>query len=109
MRRATMVGFLGAVALVGAAAGAANNAALDQPVTFTKDVLPILQENCQACHRPNGANLGGMVAPMSFVTYDDTAALGEVDRQAGRRSHHAAVARIAAVPRRVRQRAHARR
>jgi hypothetical protein len=41
-------------------------------ITFTRDVLPILQENCQACHRPNGANLGGMVAPMALTTYEET-------------------------------------
>jgi hypothetical protein len=35
-----------------------------QAVTFNKDVLPILQKNCQSCHRP------GEVAPMSFLTYD---------------------------------------
>lgn len=39
--------------------------------TFTKDVLPILQQKCQDCHRPNGLNLGGMVAPMAFLTYED--------------------------------------
>ena len=33
-------------------------------VTFNKDVLPILQENCQSCHRPGG------IAPMSFMTYE---------------------------------------
>jgi hypothetical protein len=33
-------------------------------VTFNKDVLPILQNNCQSCHRPGG------VAPMSLLTYD---------------------------------------
>ncbi|HYL75331.1 MAG TPA: hypothetical protein VEU96_14055 [Bryobacteraceae bacterium] len=33
------------------------------PVTFNKDVLPILQKNCQSCHRP------GQMAPMSFLTY----------------------------------------
>jgi hypothetical protein len=33
-------------------------------VTFNKDVLPILQANCQVCHRP------GSVAPMSFMTYE---------------------------------------
>jgi hypothetical protein len=33
------------------------------PATFNKDVLPILQKNCQACHRP------GEIAPMSFLTY----------------------------------------
>src|ERR1051326_5998300 len=36
-----------------------------KPVTFTKDVLPILQKNCQTCHRP------GEIAPMSFLTYKD--------------------------------------
>src|SRR5215470_610625 len=35
-------------------------------VTFNKDVLPILQNNCQTCHRP------GEVAPMSFLTYEST-------------------------------------
>jgi hypothetical protein len=35
-------------------------------VTFNKDVLPILQKNCQSCHRP------GEIAPMSFLTYKDT-------------------------------------
>ena len=35
------------------------------PVTFNKDVAPILQKNCQGCHRP------GEVAPMSFLTYKD--------------------------------------
>jgi hypothetical protein len=36
------------------------------PVTFNKDVLPVLQKNCQSCHRP------GEIAPMSFLTYKDT-------------------------------------
>jgi len=40
-------------------------------VTFTKDVLPILQENCQDCHRPTGRNMSGMVAPMSFMSYQE--------------------------------------
>jgi hypothetical protein len=35
------------------------------PVTFHKNVEPILQKNCQTCHRP------GQVAPMSFLTYQD--------------------------------------
>src|SRR5436309_184041 len=33
--------------------------------TFHKDVAPILQKNCQTCHRP------GQIAPMSFLTYKD--------------------------------------
>jgi hypothetical protein len=36
------------------------------PVTFNKDVLPVLQKNCQDCHRP------GEAAPMSFLTYEST-------------------------------------
>jgi hypothetical protein len=36
------------------------------PVTFNKEVLPVLQRNCQGCHRP------GEAAPMSFLTYKDT-------------------------------------
>ena len=34
--------------------------------TFNKDVLPILQDRCQGCHRPREA------APMSFLTYKET-------------------------------------
>jgi hypothetical protein len=37
-----------------------------QPVTFAKDVAPILQEKCQECH-----HIGSM-APMSLVTYEET-------------------------------------
>lgn len=40
-------------------------------ITFTKNVLPILQQNCQVCHRQAGANLGGTIAPMSLVTYEE--------------------------------------
>lgn len=36
------------------------------PVTYYKDVLPVLQNHCQTCHRP------GEIAPMSFMTYKDT-------------------------------------
>jgi hypothetical protein len=36
------------------------------PVTYHKDVLPILQKNCQSCHRP------GEAAPVSFLTYKET-------------------------------------
>lgn len=40
-------------------------AATNSSPTFNKDVLPILQQNCQTCHRP------GEVAPMSLLTYSD--------------------------------------
>ena len=42
-----------------------RTSAADAPVTFHKDVLPILQKNCQSCHRP------GQVAPMSLLTFRD--------------------------------------
>jgi hypothetical protein len=52
--------------LAGLAVGTAVLAAdLSSPVTFAKDVLPILQNNCQSCHRP------GQVAPMSLLSYQD--------------------------------------
>jgi hypothetical protein len=34
--------------------------------TFNKDVLPVLEQNCQVCHRQGG------IAPMSFQTYEST-------------------------------------
>ena len=37
-----------------------------QPVTFYRDVLPILQRSCQSCHRTGG------IAPMAFETYKQT-------------------------------------
>src|SRR5712672_3236620 len=41
-------------------------AAINLPAqtTFTKDVAPILQRNCQNCHRP------GEAAPFSLLTYE---------------------------------------
>ncbi len=44
-------------------AGTGQAWAADAP-TFYKDVLPVLQANCQTCHRP------GEVAPMSLLTYE---------------------------------------
>ena len=42
-----------------------RRAPADAPVTFTKDVAPILYKSCVECHRPT------MFAPMSLMTYDD--------------------------------------
>ncbi len=44
----------------------AANAVLAADVTFNRDVLLILQKNCQSCHRP------GEIGPSSFLTYDST-------------------------------------
>src|SRR5688572_15107331 len=40
--------------------------AADRPVTFSKDIAPILQRACQRCHRPDS------VAPMSLLTYEES-------------------------------------
>ena len=51
--------------VVGLPAVAADAVAADS-VTFHKNVEPILQRNCQTCHRP------GQIAPMPFLTYQGT-------------------------------------
>ena len=61
------------IAVMGTLLAASNAAASDAP-TFYKDVLPILQANCQTCHRP------GEVAPMSLLTYERGAAVGAGDQ-----------------------------
>lgn len=44
----------------GLAAGAASSS-----ISFNHDVLPILQKNCQVCHRP------GEIGPMPLLTYEN--------------------------------------
>ena len=63
-RRCWSVGFLAAALLVAAAPHAAAQSA-DTSITFHKDVMPILQRNCQSCHRP------GQIAPMSLLSYKE--------------------------------------
>ena len=65
---AAAVGFIAAATAVPSAqapASAVAAASAARPVTFTKDVAPILQRSCQNCHRPDQA------APMSLLTYED--------------------------------------
>jgi hypothetical protein len=52
---------VGATLLVSASAMAA-----DGPVTFSKDIAPIFQNKCQACHQPNS------IAPMSLITFKES-------------------------------------
>jgi hypothetical protein len=61
----TRVVGLGAVALTAALAFPGSALAADAP-TFTKDIAPIFQEKCEACHRPDS------IAPMSLKTYAET-------------------------------------
>jgi hypothetical protein len=66
----TMSRYVLAAGLVGVLALAVSHtrtsaADAQVPVTFNKDVLPILQKSCQSCHRP------GQIAPMSLLTFRD--------------------------------------
>lgn len=60
------------------AASAASKSTTAASVTFHKDVEPILQNNCQSCHRP------GEAAPMSFLTYSETRPWAKAIREAVR-------------------------
>src|SRR5947209_8642961 len=51
-----------AVLLVARPAAAGDSA---RNVTFTRDVAPIFQARCEACHRPDS------IAPMSLRTYQE--------------------------------------
>ena len=60
--------------LVGAVAFAAKDTT--GTVTFHRDVLPVLQHNCQGCHRP------GEAAPMSLLTYKEARPWAKAMREA---------------------------
>ena len=68
MKRHHALAFVATVALFAAGAAStpvlAQGAGTDDP-TFARDVAPILQRSCQACHRT------GNMAPMSLVTYQE--------------------------------------
>ena len=51
-----------------AAAQAPQGHSKQAAVTFTKDVAPIFQQKCEACHRPDS------MAPMSLRTYEEVRA-----------------------------------
>jgi len=56
---------LAGLAVAATAMAADVSSSAPSTVTFSKDVLPLLQRNCQTCHRP------GQVAPMSLLTYQE--------------------------------------
>jgi mono/diheme cytochrome c family protein len=59
MKRSAVTGLIIAVF------GAAILMAAFRSPTYRRDVMPILEKNCLACHSP------GRVGPMSFATYDE--------------------------------------
>ena len=62
LMRSLLIGLVLAAAALGSQTPV-NSQAPD--ISFHKDVEPILQKNCQTCHRP------GQVAPMSFLTFEN--------------------------------------
>src|SRR5262245_6169586 len=56
---------MSAIAMAFATTAGAQTAPANAP-TFTRDVAPIFQDKCEACHRPDS------IAPMSLVTYQET-------------------------------------
>ncbi len=56
-------GILPTAAAAGGTSGAAGQGGA--PVTFNRDVAPILDANCVGCHRPGG------IGPFSLTTYDE--------------------------------------
>ena len=67
--RISMVAFSIVLVLMGALVWTPTPAASQEPavgVTFHRDVLPVLQKNCQTCHRP------GQIGPFSMLTFKDT-------------------------------------
>lgn len=67
MKRILSVSLIGCGLVAGLFMFGSGSAAIESStiVTFTKDVAPIIQKNCQGCHRP------GEIAPMSFMNYKE--------------------------------------
>src|SRR5688572_15302505 len=66
MARFLMIGLLTAMTALGSQISPSIQSDELPPVTFNKHVLPILQKDCQVCHRPGGA------APISLLTYESS-------------------------------------
>jgi hypothetical protein len=78
MRRAGQVILLAVAGLGfgGPFAPAESKLQVRPPVTFYRELLPILQGHCQVCHRAGG------IAPMAFETYEQTRRYAEAIRVA---------------------------
>lgn len=77
--RIAALAFPAVVLLIAAPTWTATPAARQEAakaVTFHKDVVPVLQKNCQTCHRP------GQIGPFSMLTYKDTRPWAKAIKQA---------------------------
>jgi mono/diheme cytochrome c family protein len=68
--KTTFAAFVAFSAFTATASFAAAKDVVAEP-TFYRDVLPVLQENCQDCHRPSGSKIYRGGVPMSLTTYDE--------------------------------------
>jgi peroxiredoxin len=57
---------------LGCIIGRAHQAKVNSPVTYARDVAPILQARCVECHR------AGEIGPFGLTSYDDAAGWGEM-------------------------------
>jgi mono/diheme cytochrome c family protein len=63
----------------------AQTKAASPDVTFTKDIVPVLQHSCQQCHHAGG------VAPMSLVTYEEVRPYARALKERVNKGPHAGV------------------
>ena len=65
-KRVAVAGLIVGIAAMAASVRTVAEENTPAVVTFNKDVLPILQKNCQTCHRP------GQIGPFSMLSYKET-------------------------------------
>ena len=82
---ARRLGWLFAAGLLAPLALPAQTSAPAGTVTFSKDIVPILQHSCQQCHHAGG------VAPMSLVTYEEVRPWARDIRERINKGPHAGV------------------
>src|SRR2546429_7382208 len=58
-----------------ALAGLRDDTSARSEITYNKDVAPILNRHCVACHRPND------IAPMSLMTYEEVLPFARMMRE----------------------------
>ncbi len=69
-----LIGSAFASMTVSAGVVAQSAAGVAKEVTFTRDIAPILQDNCEICHRP------GSIAPMALRTYEEVRPWAQIVR-----------------------------
>jgi hypothetical protein len=77
----TRLAILGLIWAFATSASPQINKPAGSPPTFYRDVLPVLQQHCQSCHRP------GEIAPMPLVTYEQAKSWARILRDDARSKH----------------------